>query len=73
MVNEYKLGQATPIMCMMTGERIVLVSASKGFYLWSPIDGEVWKIMEPEGGLDKVVSAIGEGGLASLTCLKVDL
>ncbi|OJJ87729.1 uncharacterized protein ASPGLDRAFT_32209 [Aspergillus glaucus CBS 516.65] len=71
MVQKHGLPVATPIMCMTSGEQEVLFTAGSNCYIWSPIDGEIWEVVEPQGSVETVIAAIKESGSRSLTCSKV--
>ncbi|QKX64043.1 uncharacterized protein TRUGW13939_11216 [Talaromyces rugulosus] len=70
MVHKHGVPAATPIMCMTGGEQEVLFTAGATCYLWSPIHGEIWKVVEPQGSVETVIADIARGGIRSLTCSK---
>jgi hypothetical protein len=72
MAKHYGLKSPQPIMCNspVSGGSTTMFQSGSKYYLWSPMEGDIWEIMTSMGLVD-IITQIDKLGLGSLKVAKV--
>ena len=72
MAKNHGLKSPQPIMCSTreSGDCMYMFQSGSKYYLWNPIEGDIWEIVTSMDLVD-IVTEIGKLGLGSLKIAKV--